>query len=74
MPNFESLVNARLNAMTAIWSDDYHAVSRDWQTYTELLDSQTEFTDEQITAVASDLYNGKKTRAEVFGEQKELGL
>jgi hypothetical protein len=68
MTNFQKLVEAKLDVFTSVWSDDFNAPKRDAERYDALLNSQTEFTNEQIAEVAADLYNGKKTRKEVFGE------
>jgi hypothetical protein len=64
---FEMLVNAKLDVFTSVWSDDFSAPKRDAERYASLLGSQTEFSDEEISAIAVELYNGTKTRQEVFG-------
>jgi len=68
MTNFQKLVEAKLDVFTSVWSDDFNAPKRDAERYDALLNSQTEFTNEQIAEVAAELYNGTKTRKEVFGE------
>ena len=69
MTNFQKLVEAKLDVFTSIWSDDLDAPKRDAEKYASLLASQTEYTDEDIYPVAASLYNGEKTRADVFGSQ-----
>jgi len=68
MTNFQRLVEAKLDVFTSIWSDDFDAPRRDAETYATLFNSQSEYTDQQIADVAAELYNGTKTRQEVFAE------
>ena len=68
MTKFQQLVDAKLDVFTSVWSDDFNAPKRDAERYQNLLNSQTEFTDQQIADVAAELYNGTKTRQEVFAE------
>jgi alpha-acetolactate decarboxylase len=68
MTNFQKLVEAKVDVFTSIWSDDFDAPKRDAERYERLLNSQSEYTDEQITKTAVGLYNGEITRAEAFGE------
>lgn len=68
MTNFQRLVDAKVDVFTSVWSDDFDAPRRDKERYESLLSSQTEYTNEQISAVATELYNGTKTRQEVFAE------
>lgn len=67
MTNFQKLVEAKLDVFTSVWSDDFDAPRRDAERYASLLNSQTEYTDEDIVPVAVALYNGEKSRADVFG-------
>ena len=68
MTNFQKLVDAKLDVFTSVWSDDFNAPRRDKERYEALLNAQTEYTDQQIADVAAELYNGTKTRKEVFAE------
>jgi hypothetical protein len=52
MTTKEELVQAKISAITAVFSDWAGAVYRDTQTYNALLAIQSEFTDEEITLVA----------------------
>lgn len=47
---FEKLVSLKTDTHTARFSDDGDAIRRDEETYQNALASQSEFTDEEITA------------------------
>ena len=57
MTTKEELVQAKISAITAIFSDYGNAVYRDTQTYNELLAGQSEFTDEEISELARQALN-----------------
>jgi len=63
----EQLVDAKLDTWTACFSDDPSAQKRDDARWNSLFASQTEYTDQEISAICSDLWSGKITRQEVFG-------
>ena len=48
----QELVQAKISAITAVFSDYGNAVYRDTQNYNALLATQSEYTDEEITLVA----------------------
>jgi hypothetical protein len=52
MTTKQELVQAKISAITAVFSDYGNAVYRDTQNYNALLATQSEFTDEEITLVA----------------------
>ena len=57
MTTKEELVQAKISAITAVFSDYGNAVYRDTQTYNELLAGQSEFTDEEISELARQALN-----------------
>lgn len=57
MELFEKLVSLKTDAHTAYFSDDGDAVRRDEETYRAALASQTEYTDEEITAESVKRWN-----------------
>lgn len=67
MTNLENLVNAKLGAMSAYFSDWAGAIQRDGFAYATLLAEQTEYTDEQVSELANKIWNGEITKAELFG-------
>jgi hypothetical protein len=52
MTTKEELVQAKISAITAVFSDYGNAVYRDTQAYNALLSTQTEYSDDEITQVA----------------------
>lgn len=54
----QKLVRAKLDTYTAAFSDDFDAQKRDDETYASLLASQSEYTDELISVMASEVWNG----------------
>ncbi len=52
MTTKQELVQAKISAITSVFSDYGNAVYRDTQNYNALLATQTEFSDEEITLVA----------------------
>jgi hypothetical protein len=67
MTNLEILVNAKLGAMSAVFSDWAGAVQRDGFAYATLLGEQSEYTDEQVSELANKIWNGEVTKSELFG-------
>jgi hypothetical protein len=61
-----NLIEAKLDVMTSGFSDDPSAVKRDKETYLNLLASQSEYLDDEVSAYAGQIWNGDKTRAD-FG-------
>ena len=61
-----NLIEAKLNTMTAGFSDDPSAQKRDDETYLNLLKSQSEYLDDEVSVYAGQIWNGVKTRAD-FG-------
>ena len=51
----EELVQAKISAITAVFSDYGNAVYRDTNNYNALLATQSEYTDEEITLVARQI-------------------
>ena len=66
LTNLESLVNAKLGAMSAVFSDWAGAVQRDGFAYATLLGEQSEYTDEQVSELANQIWNGKVTKEQLF--------
>ena len=54
---FEKLVSLKTDTHTARFSDDGGAIARDEETYRNALASQSEFTDEEITAESVKRWN-----------------
>lgn len=52
MTTKDELVQAKISAITAVFSDWAGAVARDTNTYNALLATQSEFTDEEISQIA----------------------
>lgn len=61
-----ALIEAKLDAMSAGFSDDPSAQKRDAETYRNLLASQSEYLDDEVSVYAGQIWNGEKTRAD-FG-------
>jgi hypothetical protein len=61
-----NLIEAKLDTMTAGFSDDPSAQKRDDETYLNLLKSQSEYLDDEVSVYAGQIWNGEKTRAD-FG-------
>jgi hypothetical protein len=61
-----NLIEAKLDTMTAGFSDDPSAQKRDDAHYASLLASQSEYLDDEISVYAGQIWNGEKTRAD-FG-------
>jgi hypothetical protein len=65
MTTLANLIEAKVDAWSSVYSDDGSAVKRDNDYYDALLAGQSEFTDEEISVFAGQLWNGEKTRAEL---------
>jgi 7,8-dihydro-6-hydroxymethylpterin-pyrophosphokinase len=65
MNNLPKLIEAKIDAWSSVFSDDASCVKRDNDYYNSLIASQSEYTDEEVSAFASQLWNGEKTRAEL---------
>ncbi len=66
MTNLEILVNAKLSAMSAYFSDWAGAIQRDGFAYATLLAEQSEYTDEQVSELANKIWNREITKEELF--------
>lgn len=65
MNNLPNLIQAKVDAWSSVFSDDASCIKRDNDYYDYLIASQTEFTDEEVSVFAGQLWNGEKTRAEL---------
>ncbi len=65
MNNLPNLIQAKVDAWSSVFSDDASCIKRDNDYYDYLIASQTEYTDEEVSVFASQLWNGEKTRAEL---------
>lgn len=61
-----ALIEAKLDTWSAGFSDDPSAQKRDDETYRNLLASQSEYLDDEVSVYAGQIWNGEKTRAD-FG-------
>jgi hypothetical protein len=59
-----NLIEAKLDTMTAGFSDDPSAQKRDDETYLNLLKSQSEYLDDEVSYHAGLIWSGVKTRAD----------
>jgi hypothetical protein len=58
------LIEAKLDTMSAGFSDDPSAQKRDDETYLNLLRSQSEYLDDEVSYHAGLVWSGEKSRAD----------